>query len=44
MAQHYYKHELCNQRKTVNYGNVIDSLSEKQHESNIELFIYQGIE
>ena len=26
----------------VNYGKVVDSLSEKQHEWNIELFFYQG--
>ena len=30
-------------KKTVNYGKVIDSLSKKQHEWNIELFFYQGI-
>ena len=28
------------QEKTMNYGKVVDSLSEKQHEWNIELFFY----
>ena len=27
----------------VNYENVVDLPSEKQHEWNIELFFYQGI-
>ena len=29
--------------KMVNYGNVVDLLSEKRHEWNIELFFYLGI-
>ena len=27
----------------MDYGKTVDSLSEKRHEWNIELFFYQGI-
>ena len=43
MARLYYKHELRNQRKRMNYGKAVASLSEKRHEWNIEVFFYQGI-